>query len=242
MKKLLFKKAIPILLLSSFLASCGKEKTRTANEEQKIDPITAVASAADDQKSGGIYKGTLVGSTGAIKIILQGSTKVAYISFNGVPKTLSTTDLNNWSSGQALKDATFVAGDWKIVFSVDASGNNPIVVATIPGHTVSASLVKETSTTTAKTFEGTFNINGQSNVLNFVIKGTELVGLIKSTDQKIFTIRGMVSNNVITASGNSDTGLITATGNLSNDNASGTFNETGTSYNINGTWTAKKTL
>ena len=249
MKTSLFKVIMPIGILASiFVYSCTKEDdTEDEIKTEKVDAATVVASSANDDKSGGVYKGTLIGSTGSLKVVLVGDTKVAYMVFDGVSKTLTTTDLGSWASGQAVTNATFTSGDWKVVFSVSAAGTNPIISITVPGHTVAVAIVKEQSSSLTKSYEGTFTAGTASSNFNFVLKGdTSLTGMLKTTDNKIVNFKGSVVSNKITVTTNSGTGVITATGTVSGDVATGTFKEAGTinnvKYEVAGSWTAKKAL
>ncbi len=233
--------------LAIFFTSCSKDTSEIIEEEIKpVDIVTVTATSANDTKSGGVYKGVLVGSTGSIKLVLQQDLKAIYIKFDGVSKTLTTTDLANWTSGQAITNATFTSGDWKVVFSVGAAGNDPVMVVTIPGHSVRTAAVKETSTSATTAFEGRFSVSGQSSTFNFVVKGTDtIMGAILTTDAKSIGLFGRYRNNVIGATADTGTGRVQATGTINGNTASGTFTEIGyggNNYNISGTWTATKTF
>ena len=117
------------------------------------------AIAANNDKSGGIYKGVLIGSSGVVKIILQGNTAAAEVTVDDVTKTLLPQNLpGGWNSGQALNEIVFSGDNWILVFSVNGNGTNPeISSVSIPGHeNIEVYVVKENSVTLVKAYEGTF--------------------------------------------------------------------------------------
>ena len=240
-QKNILKAAICVFLLGGLIASCSKGKS----DPVAVDLTTVTATADNDLKSGGVYKGTLIGSTGSIKIVIQGDSKAAYLIFDGVTKTLETSDLGSWNSGQAINNASFTSGDWRIVFSVNANGSNPRLVVTIPGHNVSVAIVKEATTSLTRAYEGTFTVGNLTSTFNFVSKGdTAVTGVIRTTDALTVPLRGSIVGGRVTVSADSGTGYIIGSGTITGTTASGTFTETGysSSYTVSGTWTAKKTL
>ena len=61
-----------------------------------------------------MYKGAIIGSSGTIKIVLQNGKKEIVLKIDGVTKTLTTTALEGWTSGQEISGATFTSGDWTV--------------------------------------------------------------------------------------------------------------------------------
>lgn len=158
---------------------------------------TPEAFVEHDSKSGGIYKGILVGSSGAIKIILQAGNPYVEITFDGESRTLTTADLTGWESGNSISSAVFSMGDWSISFSVDANGDNPEVIPTIPGHAAFASVQKETSTGLVKAFEGSYG-GDASGIWNCVIRESTLTGIRKwEGNGESVSMSGSVNNNII---------------------------------------------
>lgn len=227
-----------IILNTLILFSCGKKND--PDPIVKNSPLfnnTPEAIAVNDDKSGGIYKGVLMGSTGTIKLVLQNGSVSAIITFDGVTKTLTTTSLASWTTGEAISEALFTADDWQLTFSVNADGSNPQIAVSIPGHTIQVALVKETSEELVRTFEGTYTRTDITFPLNCVIIGNEVhfpgltsIGSISGSNisldapEKEFTLTGTVNDNKITGTGNSVE-----------------TSETGTS-DLPGTWNAHRTL
>ncbi|RYY34422.1 MAG: hypothetical protein EOP46_13460, partial [Sphingobacteriaceae bacterium] len=262
MKKNLIKLGLPMLLLGAILfsASCQKndpvaDKDKDEEQVEIITPepddvIEEVVIGSNDNKSGGIYKATLVGSTGSVKLVLQGEMKSAYITFDNTTMVLPTTDLENWTSGQPISNATFGNGDWKIVFSVNGDGTNPRMDVTIPNHNVLVIVFKETTQNSVTTYEGQYQA-GQGNVsvegtLNFVITNdTTIKAALKTTDNEIVVLNGTLKNRNIVMKGSSALGNITAEG-IMDDNglAFGTFSDIAkdSTYAVTGNWTSRRTL
>jgi hypothetical protein len=199
------------------VVSCKKDKPKT--EEEPIALVTTPEAVAEhDSKSGGIYKGILVGSTGTIKISLQGGSSTAVLTFNGETRTLTTNSLNNWSSGQAISNAVFSSGNWTINFSVDPN----------------AELVKETSTTLVQAFEGTYS-GAATGTWNFVVRGNAVRGIRKwSQDNVKVPISGTLNGTTLNGQG--------YTGTINGNSASGTWTEDTPQFKGSGTWTGKRTL
>jgi hypothetical protein len=215
------------------VVSCKKDKPKT--EEEPIALVTTPEAVAEhDSKSGGIYKGILVGSTGTIKISLQGGSSTAVLTFNGETRTLTTNSLNNWSSGQAISNAVFSSGNWTMNFSVDPNGQNASIAVTIPNHSVGAELVKETSTTLVQAFEGTYS-GAATGTWNFVVRGNAVRGIRKwSQDNVKVPISGTLNGTTLNGQG--------YTGTINGNSASGTWTEDTPQFKGSGTWTGKRTL
>ena len=226
------KLRIPILLILLFTAfSCKKDDAAPAS----TFPTTPEAQSINDDKSGGVYKGAVVGSTGSIKIVLQKGVKEIQLTIDGVSKTLTTDSLSSWTSGEIVRNAVFKADDWKVVFNVGATGIGATVVLTIPGHTgAEAILFKETSKALVRSFDGTY-AGSESGTWNFIIRDAELSGISRSTDgQTISTFAGLVNENTITLL------TIGGSGTISGDDASGTWQ--GSTADVKGTWVGKRVL
>ncbi|MDZ4714566.1 MAG: hypothetical protein SH819_03765 [Cytophagales bacterium] len=229
------KKTMIYLLASVMLIgvlSCSKDDATPSSTL-----VTAPeAEAGNDTKSGGVYKGALIGSSGIFKVTLQKGKVEIVITLDGVTKTLTTGQLSGWTSGQAIANATFTAGDWSVTFSVDADGGNPYISLTIPGHAgITAVIGKETSTALIKAFEGTY-AGTESGTWNIVIQGTVLAGISRGSGgtggSQVNFFEGTVSGNNISVPD------VAAAGVINGDNVSGTW---GIAPD-NGTWTGKRTL
>src|SRR5262245_7096733 len=139
------KKVLHTLLAGLFLLgpmSCSKDEAAAPALASAPE-----ATAEHDTKSGGVYKGAIVGSSGTIKIVPQGGKKEIILKLDGVTKTLTTTALESWTSGQEIVSATFSSGDWSIILSLNTTGTDGSIYFTIPGHSdITLALFKETST------------------------------------------------------------------------------------------------
>jgi hypothetical protein len=223
---------ITILSVLTFV-SCKKGKPEP--EETTTLRTVPEAVAEHDTKSGGVYKGVLVGSSGTIKLSLQGGTSTAVVTFDGETKTFTTNSLGNWSSGQAISNAVFTSGNWTLTFSVDANGQNPSITASIPNHTVSVAVFKETSTNLVQSFEGTYSGPAGPGTWNFVIRGNTVTGIRKWSGNNVkVPLSGTLNGNTLTGQG--------YTGTINGNTASGTWTDNTPGSEANGTWTGKRTL
>jgi hypothetical protein len=233
-------------LLIALLSVINVVMFSSCDKKDNPDPIvnndpsfsnTPEATAVNDDKSGGVYKGVLTGSSGTVKIILQNGTASAIVIFDGVTKTLTTTSLTDWTSGQAISNAKFTSGDWELIFSVNADGSNPQISVTIPEHTIQVAIFKESSVEITRTFEGTYTREDISFPLNCVITGNKVkfpgltsVGTLTGNDisldapEKEFTLTGKINQDKITGTGNS----VEHVDDMTND--------------LPGTWVANRTL
>ncbi|MRG47199.1 hypothetical protein GFS24_18905 [Chitinophaga sp. SYP-B3965] len=134
MKNVLPQSMIVCLLFLAY--SCSKSND-TNKEEEKGLVTQPDAIAANDGKSGGVYKGVIVGSTGTVTITLQGGTVSAEVTIDGITKVMTPQNLPaGWTSGQALTNVIFAGDSWQLTFSVTGNGNDPYISSiSIPGHT-----------------------------------------------------------------------------------------------------------
>ncbi len=229
MRKLTSVSAVLVLFLC--LLSCSKDST---------SPSAALvaapeADATEDSSSGGVYKGAFVGSSGVVKITLQKGKAEVVITMDGVTKTLTTTALANWKTGQAVANVDFTNGDWKATFNVSASGSSPTIIIVIPGHTITPALLKEKSTALIRAYEGSY-AGTDSGTWNFILREGQLLGVSRSsTGSNGSLFEGTVSGSTISISG------VGAQGVINGDNVSGTW-VSPQSPDQKGTWTGKRTL
>jgi hypothetical protein len=229
--------------LGVVFTSCKKNSNEDSDKDKTNGLVTTPEAAAiENNKSGGVYKGVLTGSTGYVKIILQGGQKSVTVTMNGVTKTLNEISFApvNWSSGQTVEKAVFGKDDWKVEFSVDANGNNPQIQVEIPGHSnIMATIVKETSTIQAMSFEGkiTYNGNSANSAFNFVVSGELFVGSGRMPDEsETYSMFGTLTDNTTKITGHINNATVSGT--LNGDVATGTI----VTPNATATWTAKRTL
>jgi hypothetical protein len=236
-----------LLILSAFamLSSCKKEDQNTTDptttEPYKCTTCitTPEASAQYDNNSGGVYKGVIVGSTGTIALYLYntGTEVKALVAFDGKNATLSTTSLSSWTPGQAISNALFtgiIDGQTvQAIFSVDANGQNPMVQLTIPGHTISVAIYKETSATLIKNFEGTYS-GDDNGIFNLAFSGNNYSIV---TDGGGAPIQGSLVNGKVelTHNGVEVKGEFQGT-----DHIEGAWKDT--DNNTQGTWSGNRTL
>lgn len=246
------KKILLALLAGSMLYVTGCKKSDDSSSSSYTCAActsTPDAKAAYDNSSKGVYKGTVVGSTGTIKFDIgnHDSTITATMIIDGTTVTLTASV--SWTSGVSyVSDFTGTMGGSPVTihFSVGADGSNPIVTsADIPGHPGAVlAIAKETSTNLLKCFEGTYKSDDGSS--------TGTLNLFLSTSLKKWhaTSKSSSGGGGNPVDGDFDgTSKLTATssgggvieGTLSGDIINGTF-LVGTGAGDKGTWTCKRTL
>lgn len=244
MKKILLFASV-LCLLS--IASCKKSSSPTSSYKCTNCSSTPDAVAAYDNSSKGIYKGTVVGSTGTIKFDIgnHDSTITATMVIDGTTVVLTASVA--WTSGSAYVSpftGTMSGSAVSITFSVGPDGSSPVVIASsIPGHPGAIlSISKETSTNLIMCFEGTYQDNNSSGdkgtldlFLSTSLKAWRITSKSAVDSTKNSVINGTFSNNTLSYSDGSGGSI---TGTLSGDQINGTYVGGGNS----GTWTAKRTL
>jgi hypothetical protein len=157
-----FLLALPIFIF--ILLSCengGGEYTSPFSSTPDALPVY-------DSSSGGVYKGTLIGSTGYCVVWLKNGNDEIYIELvlDNKKATLTTADLGSWSPGTAISSAEFT-GTWNglavtAALDIDADGSNPYVAFSIPGHPVDVILIKEVSSALLAQYSGTATSSGDT--------------------------------------------------------------------------------
>lgn len=209
MKKVIYFLLAGIVLLGP--VSCKKDDPAPAGPTL---PTAAEAKAEHNSKSGGIYKGTFANanSSGNIKVILQDAKTEIIVVYNGVTRTLTTTDLAGWTSGDAIVAALFTSSDWQVTFSSDADAGSFSFGLNLAGTTdFEGLIVKELSTAQVRVYEGTYAGDSEGK-WNFCTQSNFLAGVYTGSSSGSFegTITG--SNIAITSSGSSVTAVGTFTG------------------------------
>lgn len=230
MKKIVYIIVAALLVISPL--SCKKDDPAPSLSS------TPDADAAEDTKSGGVYKGALIGSSGIIKITLQKGVKEVDITLDGTRKKLTTTSLSSWTSGQAIVDAVFSGDGWSVTFSVDENGENGSIGFNIPGHSdIIPVILKEKSNSQVKAYEGKYE-GSDSGAWNFIEKGGAVFGISKSSnpDNGSGQFFGAVSGNSISVVVSSS---IAATGTINGNSVSGNWEQ---SSDYKGTWSGTRTL
>ncbi len=232
MKRILYAIVSGMLFLAPM--SCKKDDPAPAASTL---PSAPEALAEHNTKSGGIYKGTFANSTasGNVKVVLQGGVKTITVVLNGVSRTLNTTGLETWSSGQELLGTAFSSADWTATFYAAADGSVYDLSLSLAGETgFSTVIAKETSTTQVRVYEGTY-AGAASGKWNFTTLGG-LIGGIYTDDSGGSSFSGGVLVNNITIS----SGDVNATGTFASDlsTCSGTWESSSTS----GTWSGTRKL
>lgn len=193
------------------------------------------ARASEDSKSGGIYKGVIVGSSGTFAVVLQNGIKRIRLTMDGETRDLTTTALDSWVSGDPLMNILFEAGDWQAQFTAGSTGNVRSLIFTIPGHiNPEVAILKELSTAQVRTFEGTYSGTSSGN-WNFIVRGSDLYGVSRSADGgSSLAFFGLVSGTSISFQ------TINGSGSISGDTVSGTWSDP--AHGGSGTWTGKRTM
>lgn len=203
-----------LILLTASVYSCSKDE----KEEPKAVATLATspeAKAAYDNNSGGVIKGVLVGSSGIFKFSLKNGNDSVYckVTFDGVSGTLTTTELNSWTPGQAISNAHFTgmlgATAVSVSLSSAADGTGISTSFEIANHFVVATPLKETSTLLVKAYEGTYRNSTISNnattdegIFNFVVMNNYVYGTrYSSTYKQSRNIKGTVSGNSLNVDG-----------------------------------------
>jgi hypothetical protein len=242
-----------LLVAAAFFTvyACSREN-ETAGSDTLVTKPEAIAS--NNNKSGGVYKGVLIGSSGVVKIILQGNTIVAEVTVDDVTKTLNPQNLpGGWTSGQALNEIVFSGDNWTLIFSVNDNGTNPqISSVSIPGHeNVAVYVVKESSTTLVKAYEGTFGYDTSSSGVgtwNFVtgqqdsLFGIARYSFVDTVYQFIGSIQTIPVDTLSLFSYYPyNSNVISAGHMVGDDEWEGSWNQTGPAVR-GGRWKAKRTL
>jgi len=229
-----------ILSLAVISGACKKDDNKESGDYKCTTCITLPeAKEQHNNSSAGVYKGVMVGSTGTIALYLYntGTEVKALATFDGKNATLTTTDLANWTPGQAISNARFKGTinnqEMNAVFSVGANGQNPSVQVTIPGHTVVVAIYKETSSSLIKNFEGTYQ-GDASGIFNITFNGSSYT-LVRDG--------GVAPANATLINGNVE---LTSNGILIKGSFNGTDVIEGTwkeiSTGTHGTWKGNRTL
>lgn len=231
MKKLLYSLLAGLLILGPM--SCKKDDPAGPTLVSAPE-----ATAENDLKSGGVYKGTIIGSSGTIKVVLQGGKKEIILKIDGVTRTLTTTSLDSWTSGEEILDAEFSSGDWSITLSIVADGSDGSIVFDIAGHPdIQVALSKERSDQLIMAFEGTY-AGSNSGTFNFIVQGDAVSGVSRDSGGDFAAFYGSFSDNTISVTIASGSNSV-AVGTVSGNTASGTWTESAT---VSGTWTGTRTL
>ena len=187
MKKIIFISCL--FCMATLFSNCKKDETPDDKYKCATCKTTPDALAVNDGSSKGVYKGVVIGSSGTIEInILNGGTTItAVLVIDGT--TINLTSTTTWVAGQqytAPFTGTFNGSTVTVEFSVDASGEEPEIIASnIPGHpNASFVVVKESSKNLVESFEGTFRGSNQhSGIMNLiVIRSQYWLGIAQVTD------------------------------------------------------------
>ncbi len=250
MKQLFMNRFLLVAALLCFLGTgCKKKSSPTPSYTCTSCSATPDAVAAYDNSSKGIYKGTVVGSSGTIKFNIgnNDSTITATMDIDGTTVILTATI--RWAGGSSYTSpftGTMGGQPVSITFSVGSDGSNPLVVsANIPGHPGAVlTVTKETSTNLIMVFEGTYADNGSGGdhgtfdlYLSKALLKWTLTSESSVDSSKKSLINGTYDSSNSTLNYSDGSGGVLK-GTLSGDQISGTYNGGGNS----GTWTAKRTL
>jgi len=229
------KRVILSLLAAVVLVfSCSKDDPAPTTPSLATSPE---AKAEHDNKSGGVYKGTFASATssGTIKVVLQEGKTEVILSYDGTSKTLTTSDLAGWVSGDAVA-ATFQNNTWIVIFAADGDAASFSFQLSIDGTVdFQGLIVKEASNAQVKVYEGTY-AGDSSGKWNFCTQGSQLAGVYYGSGNGVFqgTITG--TTIAITEPG----GDVTAAGTFASEGA--TCSGTWASSSSDGTWTGTRKI
>lgn len=233
-----------LVLLAFFtmaaILSCKKKEKAEPDDDRKCQTCVTMpeAKSENDNKSSGVYKAIITGSSGTIAFYIQnGSSDVkAILSFDGKTANLTTNYFSTWQPGTDIVNAQFSGTlDGKTItatFSVKSTGDSPTLSLNIPGHTISVIVFKETSQSLVKGFEGTYS-GDESGVLNILLMNDEYTVIINGN---ALTRRQKLKDNKIefTSIGTTVNGDF-----ISENELRGTWSN---ANNQKGAWIAKRTL
>jgi hypothetical protein len=224
--------SVTLLFLTVFFITtgCKKDSKKADSGTYKCASCTTTpeAKTANDASSKGIYKGIVIGSTGAIKFDVQnGGTLIkAYLTIDGINAELTSNVA--WQGPESyLAPFTGLLNGQAITihFSVGMGGSSPIVTSSsIPGHpNAQFVLVKETSAALIECYEGTYHTSKpEDGTFNIILsRSLNKWSGIARENGKIETddINGKIVNNKLIE----DNG--TTIGTLANDEINGSFND-----------------
>lgn len=224
------KRIIPLVGLLAVVAvvmainnSCKKSSSNNNGSSNGL-ATQATAQASYNSQSGGVYKGSLTGSSGYFEINLQATKPYLIYQWTnpaGSVDSLYTNSLSGWQSGQAIVKAVFTGADGSVFwFSVAADGSSPSIDSVyIPSHSgpVYAAVVKEQSGTLVKIYAGTgtpVSSNGGqcvSGTVNAWLAGNSAIITYLGTNGDTGMFTGSASGSTLAVSGggnNSESGTL----------------------------------
>lgn len=122
---------------ATVFVSCKKDKNGPSGGDSEV------LIEANDNKALGKYSGILLGSSGYYTIEVRSVGSTATVVFDG--KTYVLEGQGAIADGTVITNYIFQKDNIKITFSVRGDGKSPTVKIEIPGHTVRATINKETT-------------------------------------------------------------------------------------------------
>lgn len=230
-------------IMSLVLIGNGCSKSSDSSSTTKNSFGGTTAQAIYDNQSGGIYKGTLTGSSGYFVVNLQASKPYLLYQWTdpaSASDSLTAVSLSNWQSGQVISKALFTgASGTKFWFSVGANGSNPVIDSVyFPNHTgsVYVAIVKETSSNPIKVYQGSatpLSSNGGrcvNAIVNIWTSSSMAMGSYLTTTGEHGDGTGTVSGNQVQISMGGESGSLTISADAIT--ISGTVNGGNCSHNI----------
>ena len=225
------RKVLAIVLVVTFVLilvnnSCKKSSRNDANNSpNNAFAATPTAQASYDNQSGGVYKGTLTGSSGYFEVNLQAAKPYLIYQWTNPGSNIDSlfaNSLGSWHSGQTLSKAVFKGRDGSFFwFSVRGDGSNPVVDSVyIPSHNgrVYAAIAKELSNSLIRIYQGTGTPVSSNNgncvlgTVNFWVSRGSAVGTYLALTGETGAFNGSVVGNTITVipvNNNSEGGTLT---------------------------------
>lgn len=227
MKRLTFICTATTAIVYLLFIGNGCSKSSEKKQDSTDNPAGGTTpKASNDNQSGGIYKGTLTGSSGFFLINLQATKPYLIYQWTnpaGAVDSLLASSLGNWQTGQAISKALFTGPSGaKFWFSVGANGSNPMIDSLyLPAHPepVFTAIAKETSVNPIKVYQGTgaaTSSNGGkcgSAIVNIWTGGSVAMGTYLAASGEHGSGTGTISGNQLQIMMGNESGTLT----ISND-------------------------
>ncbi|MCB0728575.1 MAG: hypothetical protein R3A12_19395 [Ignavibacteria bacterium] len=225
------------IVIGILVNSCSNDEDNPVQNNSNFSE-TPLANSQFDSSNFGIYKGVIAGSSGYVMVNVNNDNSIsAKLVIDGI--------IYDFTSSQTIQQNQqttiyFVSEGNSFTYRVSATGTNPTVSnIDISGHPNAAIiLVKETSTTLVKCYEGTFS-GDDTGIFNALFYGNMIKGQARNVKNEYFILNGTVTNNQISASGSASSGA-TYQGILNGNSFSGNWSNT--VFNIQGTFSGNRTF
>ncbi|MCB9425635.1 MAG: hypothetical protein H6584_01200 [Flavobacteriales bacterium] len=189
------KKVIYFFTLLILLISCSKDEVIPIIPEPSL-LANPVAEKINDERSTGVYKGILVGSTGYLEIKLKHKDTItsALLVIDDKEYRFKTTEIEKVDGNTYITKLNFESGRNFFSFSVQSNGKNPSISDLFLediSTPIETFIFKETSTELVRCFVGTYE-GDEKGTFNFLTKGSLVGGLVKQ--EGVTSVNSMYGN------------------------------------------------